>query len=60
MAKRRYTGTFGVRRPFTRVKSREENPEFEIDALLNEGADLLLMEIKAVFVAERPTARRIS
>jgi hypothetical protein len=50
---RRYPATFGVQRLFTRVKSREENPEFEIDALLNEGADLVLMEIKAAFVPER-------
>jgi len=50
---RRYPATFGVRRLFTRVKSREENPEFEIDALLNEGADLVLMEVKAAFVPER-------
>lgn len=50
---RRYPATFGVRRLFTRVKSREDNPEFEIDALLNEGADLVLMEVKAAFVPER-------
>jgi hypothetical protein len=50
---RRYPATFGVRRLFTRTKSREENPEFEIDALLNEGADLVIMEMKAAFVPER-------
>ncbi len=50
---RRYPATFGVQRLFTRVKSREENPEFEVDALLNEGSDLVLMEIKAAFVPER-------
>ncbi|HEY3814573.1 MAG TPA: hypothetical protein VGL66_15230 [Caulobacteraceae bacterium] len=50
---RRYPPVFGVKRLFTRVKSSEDNPEFEIDALLNEGADLVLMEMKAVFVPER-------
>ena len=50
---RRYPTSFGLKRVFTRVRSREQNPEFEIDALLNEGVDLVLMEIKAAFVLER-------
>jgi hypothetical protein len=50
---RRYPPALGVQRLFTRVKSCEDNPEFEIDALLNEGADLVLMEMKAAFVPER-------
>lgn len=48
-----YPTNFGVRRLFTRVKDREDNPDFEIDAVLNEGTDVVLMEIKAVFIPER-------
>jgi hypothetical protein len=50
---RLYPPVLGVRRLFTNVKSRDDNPEFVIDALLNEGPTLVVMEVKAAFLAEK-------
>jgi hypothetical protein len=49
---RTYPSTFGVKRLFIGVQSRETDPEFEIDALLNEGPAVVVMEVKAAFIAE--------
>jgi len=42
-----------VKRLYENVHSGDYRPEFEIDALINEGPDLVLMEAKAAFMPER-------
>ncbi len=51
--RRMYDAPGLVQRLFANVPSENYRPAFEIDALINDGPDLVIMEAKAAFIPER-------